>query len=69
MEFIIFFKLLYKFWMKSPHFVKEGYEDARFHQISTDEVYGSIKEGSFDENSNTFQIPLTQRAKASADML
>ena len=59
----------YKFWMKSPHFVKEGYEDARFHQISTDEVYGSIKKGSADENSKYFPNSPYSASKASADML
>ena len=44
----------YKFWMKSPHSIKKGYENARFHQISTDEVYGSIEKGSANENSKYF---------------
>ena len=35
------------FWMKSPFNYKKKYLNARFHQISTDEVYGSIKSGSF----------------------
>ena len=29
-------------WMDAPGKVKPGYEDARFHHISTDEVYGTL---------------------------
>lgn len=31
-----------KYWMTAPHAYKAGYENRRFHHISTDEVYGSL---------------------------
>ncbi|MGY8916134.1 MAG: GDP-mannose 4,6-dehydratase, partial [Flavobacteriales bacterium] len=31
-----------KHWTNGPFIVKEGFEKARFHHISTDEVYGSL---------------------------
>ena len=30
----------YKYWMEKPFVLLEGYEECRFHHISTDEVYG-----------------------------
>ncbi len=30
------------YWMSAPHQFKPGYEDCRFHHISTDEVYGAL---------------------------
>ena len=36
----------YNFWMNKPFEFKQGFDLARFHQISTDEVYGSIEFGS-----------------------
>tara|TARA_B100001093_G_scaffold149276_1_gene142016 strand:+ start:1515 stop:2519 length:1005 start_codon:yes stop_codon:yes gene_type:complete len=59
----------YRFWMKSPHLTKKEYAHARFHQISTDEVYGSIEKGSADENSKYFPNSPYSASKASADML
>ena len=56
-------------WMKSPHNVNEKYKHARFHQISTDEVYGSIKYGSFNENSPYMPNSPYSASKASADLL
>ena len=32
-----------KHWMDAPSKYKQGYEDCRFHHISTDEVYGALK--------------------------
>lgn len=32
----------YKYWMNKPFSYKEKYENARFHHISTDEVYGTL---------------------------
>ena len=32
------------YWMSAPHQFREGYEDSRFHHISTDEVYGALGE-------------------------
>ena len=34
-------------WMEAPGKVKAGYESARFHHISTDEVYGTLGETGF----------------------
>jgi dTDP-glucose 4,6-dehydratase len=42
---------------------------AKFVQVSTDEVYGSIIEGKFDENSNLFPSSPYSASKAAADLL
>lgn len=57
------------FWMISPFKHKKKYLNARFHQISTDEVYGSIKSGSFNESSKYKPNSPYSASKASADML
>ena len=44
-------------------------DDVLFIQISTDEVYGSIKEGQFDEESNLKPNSPYAASKASADMI
>ena len=59
----------FRFWMKSPHEIKKEYVNARFHQISTDEVYGSIEKGSAKENSKYYPNSPYSASKASADML
>ena len=41
----------YKNWMSSNFKLKNKFKHSRFHQISTDEVYGSIIDGSFSEKS------------------
>ena len=56
-------------WMNSPFNVKSEYSKARFHQISTDEVYGSIMKGSFNEESNYNPNSPYSATKASADLL
>ena len=58
-----------KFWMKKPFSISEKYKYARFHQISTDEVYGSIDRGSFTENSKYFPNSPYSASKAAADMI
>ena len=58
-----------KYWHKNNFKVNKGFENARFHQISTDEVYGSIKEGSFDESCKYNPNSPYSASKASADML
>ena len=58
-----------KFWMKSPFNVRPFYANARFHQISTDEIYGSIEEGSYNENDKFSPNSPYSSSKASADML
>ncbi len=59
----------YKNWMNCPFDVKSKFKLARFHQISTDEIYGSILEGSFNEKSNYAPNSPYSASKASADML
>ena len=56
-------------WMNSPFNPKSEYSKARFHQISTDEVYGSIIKGSFNEESNYNPNSPYSATKASADLL
>ena len=50
MEFTIFFLLQLNIGIINHFKVNKGFENSRFHQISTDEVYGSVLNGSFDEN-------------------
>ena len=59
----------YKFWMHKPFIFREGFEFARFHQVSTDEVYGSANIGSFNELSNYNPNSPYSASKASADLL
>ena len=59
----------FKFWMEKPFLYKKKYIDARFHQISTDEVYGSINNGSFSENSPYRPNSPYAASKASADFI
>ena len=61
--------IAYKFWHEKPFKVKKEYSLARFHQISTDEVFGSIEDGSFSERSNYNPNSPYSASKASADML
>lgn len=59
-----------KTWMQAPGVYKEEYQNARFYQISTDEVYGSLgKKGSFKETSPYAPNSPYSASKASADML
>ena len=59
----------FKFWMEKPFKHKKKYAEARFHQISTDEVYGSINKGSFSENSPYRPNSPYAASKASADLI
>ena len=59
----------YKKWMDGPFNPKSNNKGFRFHQISTDEVYGSIKNGSFTEKSKYSPNSPYSASKASADML
>jgi dTDP-glucose 4,6-dehydratase len=60
----------YKFWLSSPFVSRPGYEDARFLQVSTDEVYGSLgPEGFFTEDTPYSPRSPYSASKASADML
>ena len=60
----------YRYWMDGPFKIKKGFEDARFHHISTDEVYGSLTdEGYFTEDSPYAPNSPYSASKASSDML
>ncbi len=59
----------YKYWFEAPNKIKPQFINSRFHQISTDEIYGSIKIGSFNENSQYLPNSPYSASKASADML
>ena len=55
-------------WLEKPHKLKEGFYDARFYQISTDEVFGSLgQKGHFSEASNYAPNSPYSASKASAD--
>ena len=62
-------KVAYLSWMEGPHKRKGKFIKSRFHQISTDEVYGSIKKGSFTEESLYLPNSPYSASKAAADML
>ncbi len=60
----------YKHWVQKPFVHKKGYEDARFHHISTDEVYGTLGEtGLFTEKTPYAPNSPYSASKASSDML
>ncbi|MBS7327985.1 MAG: dTDP-glucose 4,6-dehydratase [Oxalobacter sp.] len=57
-----------KHWMESPNKPKPGYETARFHHISTDEVYGTLGEtGYFTEETPYAPNSPYSASKASSD--
>lgn len=59
-----------KHWMEAPHKVKAGYENARFHHISTDEVYGALGDtGFFTETTPYMPSSPYSASKAGSDML
>ena len=59
-----------KHWMSAPGKVKAGYEDCRFHHISTDEVYGTLgNEGMFEESTPYAPNSPYSASKASSDFL
>lgn len=59
-----------KLWMKAPNEVNLEFEAARFHHISTDEVYGSLGEtGYFTEETPYAPNSPYSASKASSDML
>lgn len=60
----------YHHWMEAPHNVKQGYENCRFHHISTDEVYGTLGEtGYFTENTPYAPNSPYSASKASSDFI
>jgi dTDP-glucose 4,6-dehydratase len=59
-----------KHWLKEPFTPKEGYENCRFHHISTDEVYGSLGEtGLFTEETPYAPNSPYSSSKASSDLI
>ncbi|WP_298946019.1 dTDP-glucose 4,6-dehydratase [uncultured Polaribacter sp.] len=58
------------YWMNAPFEYKEGYENARFHHISTDEVYGTLgAKGLFTETTPYAPNSPYSASKASSDFL
>ncbi len=59
-----------KTWMEGPHKIKALYREARFHHISTDEVYGTLDEtGLFTEETPYAPNSPYSASKASSDMI
>lgn len=59
-----------KLWFDAPSKPKAGYEDCRFHHISTDEVYGTLgNEGMFEETTPYAPNSPYSASKASSDFL
>lgn len=57
-------------WMEAPFKVKKGYENKRFHHISTDEVYGTLgSTGLFKETTPYAPNSPYSASKASSDFL
>jgi dTDP-glucose 4,6-dehydratase len=66
----ILLEAAYKHWMYKPFSCKEGYESARFHHISTDEVYGSLGDtGAFTEESPHRPNSPYSASKSASDMV
>jgi len=60
----------YKHWMEEPFVQKNGYEECRFHHISTDEVYGTLEaEGLFTEETPYAPNSPYSASKAASDMV
>lgn len=60
----------FRHWMDGPGRVKPGYEDCRFHHISTDEVYGTLGEtGIFTETTPYAPNSPYSASKASSDFI
>ncbi|MBO7555967.1 MAG: dTDP-glucose 4,6-dehydratase [Alphaproteobacteria bacterium] len=58
------------YWMSAPHNFRKGYEDCRFHHISTDEVYGALGDtGYFTEKTPYDPSSPYSSSKASSDMI
>ncbi|OYQ33322.1 dTDP-glucose 4,6-dehydratase [Flavobacterium cyanobacteriorum] len=59
-----------KHWMEAPQQYRSGYENYRFHHISTDEVYGTLgAEGLFTEETPYAPNSPYSASKAASDML
>lgn len=59
----------YQAWHEGPFKVRAGHEGARFHLVSTDEVYGSAETGRFTESSPIKPNSPYSASKASADLI
>ena len=58
------------YWMESPNVYRRGYENCRFHHISTDEVYGTLGEtGLFTEETPYAPNSPYSASKASSDFM
>ncbi|MDN3593912.1 dTDP-glucose 4,6-dehydratase [Zunongwangia endophytica] len=59
-----------KYWMEAPGIYKSNYKNARFHHVSTDEVYGTLGEkGLFHENTTYAPNSPYSASKASSDFI
>ncbi|MFN3659750.1 MAG: dTDP-glucose 4,6-dehydratase [Brevinematales bacterium] len=59
-----------RYWLVEPHKPREGYEDCRFHHISTDEVYGTLGEnGYFTEATPYAPNSPYSASKAGSDLM
>ena len=59
-----------RYWMEAPGKFKPGYEECRFHHISTDEVYGTLGEtGLFREDTPYAPNSPYSASKASSDFI
>lgn len=59
-----------KLWMDAPNQYKLGFENARFHHVSTDEVYGTLGEtGLFEETTPYAPNSPYSASKAGSDMI
>lgn len=62
----------YRYWMEKPFGYRTGYENCRFHHISTDEVYGTLPDESeqlFTEKTPYAPNSPYSASKASSDMI
>ncbi|WP_158840369.1 dTDP-glucose 4,6-dehydratase [Polaribacter sp. L3A8] len=58
------------YWMEAPNVYKKGFETARFHHISTDEVYGTLgATGLFTEQTSYAPNSPYSASKASSDFM
>ena len=58
------------YWMNNSHQAKKGFENCRFHHISTDEVYGTLGEtGLFTETTSYAPNSPYSASKASSDFI
>jgi dTDP-glucose 4,6-dehydratase len=59
-----------KLWMSAPNHYNEAFKNARFHHVSTDEVYGTLGEtGLFEETTPYAPNSPYSASKAGSDMI